>query len=141
MSQPSSAPVAATFDLDLELLSTNRAGRALRCDDVNGLVGQADDVAAGVAHEVCVRIFFGIVRLGLQLEAPGVVSEVGAAHEAGVRQILQVAKDRRAVEAIVGHDNAWLSGGMGLPSHRPPEIAPREKKPWEKKRNPEMART
>ena len=47
----------------------------------------------------------------------------------------------RAVEAIVGHDNAWLSGGMGLPTHRPQEIAPREKKPWEKKRSPEMART
>lgn len=39
----------------------------------------------------------------------------------------------RAIESIMGHDNAWLSGGMGLPSHRPPEIVAREKKPWEKK--------
>ncbi|MBX3178137.1 MAG: DNA polymerase III subunit alpha [Candidatus Hydrogenedentes bacterium] len=39
-----------------------------------------------------------------------------------------------AVENLVGPDNVWFSGGMGLPTHRPPEIVQREKKPWERKR-------
>ena len=41
---------------------------------------------------------------------------------------------RYAIEEIVGVDKVWFSAGMGLPTHRPEEIKPREKKPWEKRR-------
>lgn len=42
-----------------------------------------------------------LARRALQLEAPHVVTEIGATHEPGVGQVDEVAVDRGAIEAEV----------------------------------------
>jgi len=37
------------------------------------------------------------------------------------------------LEQLVGLGNVWFSGGMGLPSHQPIKITPRDEPPWKRK--------
>src|ERR1043165_9604310 len=100
----SDAGVAQAADLDLDPLLADGAGRLGPGHRVLE-IGQALDGAALGAHEmwVCRRL----VVAGDRLETPDVVADIGAVRQADVREVGQVAVDRRRVPRLrgeLGHD-------------------------------------
>src|SRR5262249_52167128 len=72
-------------------------------------------------------------RFRAQLEAPHVITEVRSRHQPGLREIHQVAIERRAVEAVrreIVYDVAvadWRAGALQASQHR--EARPRAAQP------------
>src|SRR5262245_5977419 len=95
---PSDARVAQAADVDLDLTLLEGA-RRLRAAHGELELGQTFDAAALDADEMRMRHVV-IVARHPRLEAPHVVADIGAAREAGLDQIDEVAVDRRAVPRL-----------------------------------------
>jgi hypothetical protein len=84
--------------LDFDRAAAHRARNVARGDDLDGVVGEARDVAAVCAEEVRMLDAVRFPPRSHELESPHVVAHVGARDQSDLDQITEVSVDRDAID-------------------------------------------